>query len=124
MASTKDIETLGISMNNLSNGIAPFLSVIHAIESHDFHSGGSRLPILRHRHNTFATNLSIERTAFIHQNNCGIFGGGGRSGSFTVGRLGRSGRSGKSGSPGIIGMLGSDSLIDRFGTSGNLRSGN
>ena len=70
----------------------------------------------------FATNLNISSTAAIPPKSLGIVGGGGRSGSFIVGRLGRSGSSGSSGSLGRIGRLGSP--IQRVGTSGRESRGN
>lgn len=58
----------------------------------------------------------ISKTISTDQNNCGIFGGGGRSGSSIVGRPGRSGSVGisKVGSNGKVG-----SHIPAVGTSGS-----
>lgn len=50
----------------------------------------------------------IPRNAEIDPAIFGIFGGGGRSGSFIFGSEGRSGRSGRGGSPGSIGSPGSE----------------
>ena len=92
--------------------------------SHALHSGGSNCPILRYRHNTLATNLTNCKAAEIDQNIFGIFGGGGRSGNFTSGRLGSSGRSGSSGNAGMTGIDGNEIESDIVGTFGKYKSGN
>lgn len=104
MALANGIEMFGISMNSLSIGMVPFLSVFHAIASQDLHSGTRMFPIFLHRHSTLVNSFKIFMVALMEANRFGTVNGGGRSGSLMSGRLGSSGRFGSSGSLGSIGI--------------------
>lgn len=94
------------------------LSVIYAIWSHALHSGtnGDVLRI----HMALVTSLRIFKTHSTAPKSFGIFGGGGRFGSSTVGSVGKSGSSGivNEGSRANAGKV-----KDALGTSGRRSAG-